>query len=509
MLAGGPAETQTPRIGPPGYNREVQSLLEALTRRARWRYLANSLLAALAPALAAALGAFLLVLLVGVTLLDWRLCLIVFAGVLGWKLWPLRRLPTLYSVAQRLDRTLGFPDTLSAAWFFSRAAGRRASEAMKATLQQLAEERSRTVDLRHAVPIELPRAFRSAALLAVAAAALLGVRFNRYGTLDLRPPVARGMLAFFGLPGQRASAARPAAPPLLPAAFVEQGLKLDEDPLQADGTHTAAALPGTDVPEVSNETAVPYRSKDTPEPAAPAEESFQAMENGAGDTDSRTASSSADSKSPPERTPQPRAAPRSPEDSGLLARLRDALADLLNRLKIQPDFGETRVAGERGRTASDRQQPGPGQKAVPGQNNPARGEAAAGEEVSQQQTGEEMARGGQGQSGDRTGEQPAPGKDRSGIGKEEGSKELREAEQLAAMGKISELIGRRAQNVSGEVTVEVLSSRQQQLKTPYTDRRASHADTGGPIHRDEVPLIYQDYIQRYFEEVHKSVPAPR
>jgi hypothetical protein len=486
----------------------VQSLLEALARRARRRHLANSLLAALAPALAAALGAFLLVLLVGSALLDWRLCLIVFAGVLGWKLWPLRRLPTLYRVAQRLDRTLGFPDTLSTAWFFSRATGRRASEAMKEALQQLAEERSRTVDVRHAVPIEAPRAFRSAVLLAVAAAALLGVRFSRYGTLDLEPPVARVMLAFFGLPEQRASAALPAAPPLLPASFFEQGLKLDEDPLQADGTRSAAALPGTDVPEVNNETAVPYRSKDTPEPAAPAEESSEAMENGAGDTDSRTADPSADSKSPPERTPQPRAAPRSPEDSGLLARLRDAMADLLNRLKIQPDFGETRAASERGRTASDRQQPGPGQKAA-GQHHPARGETAAAEEAFQPQTGEEMARGGQGQSGDRTGEQPAPGKDRSGIGKEEGSKELREAEQLAAMGKISELIGRRAQNVSGEVTVEVLSSRQQQLKTPYTDKRAAHADTGGQIHRDEVPLIYQDYVQRYFEEVHKSVPAPR
>jgi hypothetical protein len=482
----------------------VQSLLEAVVRRARRRHVANSFLAALATAFAAALGAFLLVLLMGAALLDWRLCLIVFAGVLGWKLWPLRRLPPLYTVAQRIDRKLGFPDTLSAAWFFGRTSRRRPSQAMKETLRQLAEEVSRTVDVRRAVPIEVPRAFRSALLLAVASVALLGVRFSRYGTLDLQPPVARAMLSFFALPEQRAAA----APPPVPRSFLEQGLKLDEDPFQADGARSGAALPNTDVPEVSNETAVPYRSKDTPEPSAPAEESSQAAENGMADADSRAADASAESKSPPERGPQPRANSRGPEDSGLLARLRDAMADLLNRLKIQPEFGETRVAGERGRTASDRQQPGPGQKSVPGQNQPARGEAS-GEESSQSQAGEEMARGGQGQSGERSADQPVPGKDRSGIGKEEGNKELREAEQLAAMGKISELIGRRAQNVSGEVTVEVLSSRQQQLKTPYTDKRAAHADTGGQIHRDEVPLIYQDYVQRYFEEVHKSVAAPR
>ncbi len=487
----------------------MQSLLEAVVRRARRRHVANLLVAALAPALAAALGAFLLVLLVGAALLDWRLCLILFAGVLGWKLWPLRRLPPLYAVAQRVDRNLGLPDTLSTAWFFSRASRPHASAAMKETLRRLAEEVSRTVDVRRAMPIMVPQACRSVLLLAVAAAALLGVRFSRYGTLDLEPPVARAMLTFFGLPDQRASATPPAVPPLLPASFLEQGLNLDEDPLPADGTHSGATLPDADVPEVSNETAVPYRSKDTPEPSAPAEESSQAAENGAADADARAADASAEAKSPPERTPQRRTASPDPEDSGLLARLRDAMADLLNRLKIQPDFGETRVAGERGRMASDRQQPGPGQKPVPGRNHPAQGEAAAGDDVSEQQAGEEMARGGQGQSGERAGDQPAPGKDRSGIGKEEGSKELREAEQLAAMGKLSELIGRRAQNVSGEITVEVLSSRQQQLKTPYTDRRATHADAGGQIHRDEVPLIYQDYVQRYFEEVHKSVPAPR
>jgi len=70
------------------------------------------------------------------------------------------------------------------------------------------------------------------------------------------------------------------------------------------------------------------------------------------------------------------------------------------------------------------------------------------------------------------------------------------------MGKISELIGKRSQNVSGEMMVEV-SSGKQQLKTQYSNRSASHAEAGGDINRDEVPLAYQQYVLRYFEEIRK------
>ena len=75
------------------------------------------------------------------------------------------------------------------------------------------------------------------------------------------------------------------------------------------------------------------------------------------------------------------------------------------------------------------------------------------------------------------------------------------------MGKISEIFGKRAENLKGEVTVEV-SSGDQQLKTPYSQSAAAHSDTGGEIHRDEVPLIYQQYVQQYFEQVRK-LPPPR
>ncbi|MCS6954461.1 MAG: hypothetical protein RMK57_04535 [Bryobacterales bacterium] len=486
----------------------MRSHLEALIRRARRRYVAGRLLGAFVTAITAALGTFLLVLVVGASVLDWRLCLLVFAGTAGWKLWPLRRVPSLYAVAQRVDHKLGYPDTLSTALFFSRATHRRASDALKAAQRQLAEELSRIADVRRAAPIEIPRALRLTCALAVGLVVLLGVRFHRYGALDLQPPVAPAMLGLFGWPAERASAAPPRPRSVLPGSFPAEGLELDDEPVAADGVSAGVALPETDVPQVNNEQAASYRFQDKPEASAPSEDSYEVSEDGGGDGNSR-GDTSAESQSRPERLPNSRGPSRNAEDSGLLARLRDAMADLLNRLKIQPDFGESRTVSERARMASERQQSGPGQRAVTGQSPPAAGEEGHGENVSEQPSGEEMARGGQGRSGERSGEQPAPGKDRSGIGKEEGSKELREAEQLAAMGKLSELIGRRAQNVSGEVTVEVLSSRQQQLKTPYTEKTAVHRDSGGQIHRDEVPLIFQEYIQRYFEEVHKSASAPK
>jgi hypothetical protein len=96
---------------------------------------------------------------------------------------------------------------------------------------------------------------------------------------------------------------------------------------------------------------------------------------------------------------------------------------------------------------------------------------------------------------------------KSGIGASEGDKKAREAEQLQIMGKISEILGKRSAGVSGEVMVEVGSSKQQ-LKTPWEQSQATHAEAGGEIHRDEVPLIYQQFVEQYFEQIRKPAAKP-
>jgi hypothetical protein len=80
------------------------------------------------------------------------------------------------------------------------------------------------------------------------------------------------------------------------------------------------------------------------------------------------------------------------------------------------------------------------------------------------------------------------------------------AKELEAMGKVSELLGQRSAAISGEMMVEV-GQTEQQLKTALTQQKAGHTDAGGEIHRDQVPLAYQTFVERYFQEVRKEGEA--
>jgi hypothetical protein len=94
----------------------------------------------------------------------------------------------------------------------------------------------------------------------------------------------------------------------------------------------------------------------------------------------------------------------------------------------------------------------------------------------------------------------------SGIGSQDGDKSIKQAEQLAAMGKISEILGKRSATITGEATVEVQST-SQQLHTQYVQRGAQHTQGGAEISRDEIPVALQDYVEHYLEQVRKQVPA--
>ena len=86
--------------------------------------------------------------------------------------------------------------------------------------------------------------------------------------------------------------------------------------------------------------------------------------------------------------------------------------------------------------------------------------------------------------------QPGAEQQRSGAGKQDGNKNTELAEQAEAMGKLSELIGKRSLNVQGEMMVEVEKSSNPQLRTPYLNRGATHGEAGGDLSRDEVPVSY-------------------
>lgn len=91
----------------------------------------------------------------------------------------------------------------------------------------------------------------------------------------------------------------------------------------------------------------------------------------------------------------------------------------------------------------------------------------------------------------------------SGAGSQDGDKRIKEAEDLAAMGKISEILGKRSANLTGEATVEVQST-SQQLKTAYVPSSAQHSQSGGEINRDEIPVALQPFVQEYFKQARQA-----
>jgi hypothetical protein len=75
------------------------------------------------------------------------------------------------------------------------------------------------------------------------------------------------------------------------------------------------------------------------------------------------------------------------------------------------------------------------------------------------------------------------------------------------MGKLSEIIGKRAATITGETMVEVQSGNQQ-LRTAYSDRAAIHAESDSDLNRDEIPPALQTYVANYFEQVRKPAAKP-
>ncbi len=71
------------------------------------------------------------------------------------------------------------------------------------------------------------------------------------------------------------------------------------------------------------------------------------------------------------------------------------------------------------------------------------------------------------------------------------------------MGKLTEIMGKRSQAITGEATVEVQQT-SQQLKTNYVNKGVQHSQGGAEISRDEVPVALQPYVQQYFEQVRKQ-----
>jgi hypothetical protein len=470
-----------------------------LIRRARRRWVRNLILAQGTEAACVAAGGFILLLLAGAQALDGRWLVALAAASLLWA-WRrmLRQIPSPYQVAQAMDRNLGLEDWLSTAFFLGRMGPeRKVSEGMRQAQLAAAERLCRQVDVRRAVPLRAPRALYVAAVLTVAAGGLFALRYGIVRRLELRRSLPKIVLDTLRPPVRHQARGGRRADQPLEEHWHYFGMAVDQ---YAGGGQEGAG------PTATGDA---RHSQRPPEGAQPLQVSLGGEDRGqlGDDVPGDRLSVGAGSEEGPQQGAQSRQKSSLPGASdSLLDKFRDALSNLLNRLKIQPKGGasEQLAASAQAESAEGRQ--ALAQRGMPGSGRQL-SEGSPGSEAQDSEATEgapKSSRAPGRRGGEETGTE-ASREGRSGIGREEGDKGLRQAEQLAAMGKISEIFGRRSQSLTGEVTVEVTSGKQQ-LRTAYSQQQAAHAEAGGAIHRDEIPLAYQSYVARYFEEVRKLAP---
>jgi hypothetical protein len=469
-------------------------------RRARRRAVAGIVADQATVALGAAMAGAILLLFLGTQIVEWYWPVLLGTGSFLAGLYrTLRRVPSEYRLAQQIDARLSLHDSLSSGYYF---AGADSSE-LRQWVTARAAELSATITPESAVPIRAPRSAYATAALALVACGMFGIRYGVRGSLDLRPPLVTAVIDFFR-PAKLAADARKAAAKRAPHLPAQKGLALDPEmaTLVEQGAPEENLLNPGD-PLRANRTDVPAQFED--ELAADGEEDSSGDRTLAGDgkqgddREGGNQNGKENAKSDQKNAEQPG------ENSSLLDKMRDAFQNMLAKLKMEAKSTESK------QSASKAGKPGGTQKKTGGEKGETSEERAAGKgNPRPDQQGDQMAAGGENaqvsQASDRSPERnPADG-EKSGIGKSDGNKDIRDAEQLAAMGKLSELFGKRQANLTGEVLIEVSASKPQGLRTPYSNQAAAHAEAGGEIHRDEVPLIYQQYVEQYFEQVRKQAP---
>jgi hypothetical protein len=481
-------------------------MIEDLIRRARRRLLLNETLAQFAFAAAVSVAGFVLVLIFGTRYLEWwTLGLFAAAGVaIGfWRVY--QRTPGDYSTAVRLDQNAHLHDALSTALHFSgHPVG--AEEFLQSQRKQ-AEDAAGGVQLDQAVPFLVPRSLYAMAALCLLASGLVALRYGIGHGLDLRAPItqllfedesirdakkaqtlypksktwtdeAQSLLSKLGM-GPNPNEPVPGDEDALDKA-IEQALQNPAD--------AAKAEKGGGQGDKNGQTKAGEASNDSPtgDPIDNGEQQPNNDQNGQEGASQKEGQQGSKSASGKNGTPSSK--------ESLLSRLKDAVSNMLSKSdkedssssqKNQQSAKNETPSGDKGQAGKGAQEKGESQSDADGQPD------------SDSQNGQQA----QGKLNSPANQTPAQGG--SGIGNQDGSKEIKAAAQLKAMGKISEIIGQRAATVSGETSVEVQSG-SQKLHTDYSNTSAAHGETDGDVTRDEIPVALQAYVQQYFAQVRKA-----
>jgi hypothetical protein len=489
------------------------SPVSQLLKKARRRSILDLVLDQSALAISIAMGGAILLMLTGTSLLEWYWIALLAIASLAVGLYRFRgRVPSEYRLAQRIDWKMSLADALSTAHYFS-------SEDKPIITQQrrAAEVVARSIDPRVAVPFTRSRFAWPAAGLALIACGLFAVRYAVTGTMSMEPSLVKMAYdTFFGnSPKQEAknNIRKQATDPNNPL-----------DPGNPDAPTTQndqvpdSQMESVETPDVNN-PAAPDQSKEAAKGQKTSPQDSDADNNEKGEKGDQSANQEDGNQDKKDGQKGDKAGDKSKdgkqdaknqsgnnENSSMLDKLKDAVSNIMNKMKSNPP-----QEAQSAQNSKDSKQGGQekGQKSSQNQKgSQSESQDADAQSDQQQQQGDksDQKQSANSKSGDKSQDKNNSPDAKSGIGSSDGDKAAKEAEQLAAMGKISEILGKRAANVTGEVMVEVGSTKQQ-LKTPWAQKQATHIEAGSEIHRDEVPLMYQQFVQQYFEEIRKGSDA--
>ena len=479
-------------------------MLEELIRRARRRFILNEALGQTAFALALFATGFILILLTGTRYLSaWSLAIFAAAGIVIGVIQLRRRTPDPYTAAQELDRKAALQDALSTAWHF-RDNSDPAMAAFRENQHRQAEAAAETVALNASLPFTIPRTAYVMAALALVATGLVAIRFRSGHGLDLQRPITEVLFEDQNVarPKMAAKTTRTGEPTewseeardLLSKLGIKPDFDEKGDPDALDKAIEQALQP----------------ANQGGDPNSPGQKGQEGKKDGAQQADKNSnpvdgdnkdnkgdSTASKDSKgSDSNGTPNP--SKKSDDQKGLMSALRNAVQSMLNKNQQPGDQQKgDKQQGQQDKKDASKQENGPGQ-GTPEQGN--------GDDNAESDPNGDPMGGQKGKSDDTSASTTPQKQEGSGIGLADGSKDIRAAEQAKAMGKISEIIGKRQKDVSGETMIEVESGRQQ-LRTGYSQVKATHAETDGDVTRDEIPLALQPYVQQYFSAVHKADAA--
>ncbi len=478
-----------------------------LVLRAKRRLFHNELFSQGSHAAAAILAALILILLAGTQFLDWGWMVAVSALAIAAAVYQARkRLLTPYAAAQVVDRRMSLADTISTAVYFEQESA-HVSPPMRQVLRARADQAAESVDVRLAVPYVMPRGVYLMAALALVAGSLFGLRYGMLGRLDLKPPITHMLAQQLGWkqPNEVAkSAKRPT--PLVPEPD-DDAAASPSDPDQMQSMKPDTSDQGNDAANESEAEKGDATKGDAKkdgnragQQSADNDQDAQAETNPSqSDPKNGEQAGKQDQKQQSGGKPDPN---NSGENSSLLNKAKDMMQNLLSSLK--PPSSNPNPQQQNDQNSQNK-----GQQKQQGDKNGQKKDSGQQGDQSQGQQGEQMEeQSDQNQQGNgKNDSQQASKQPGSGAGNQDGEKRIKQAEDMAAMGKISEILGKRSANLTGEATIEVKNT-SQTLKTAYAPGASQHAQSGGEINRDEIPVSMEPFVQEYFKQARKPEPAP-